>query len=450
MLTAPLQLILMEEQIQNAKCAYSFDTLDDDDVCISEFPPLNQRNFKLKADSKVIECSKTQPIAENDDSYTETLGTEVIKSTNNLVGFVHSENVLAHLDKLPKISGRASMVYKLIEAYGLLKYTRVLPSNAASETEMSRFHSADYLEFLKQCQCDEEGEEVPYNDETQEFGLSYDCPVFPDLFDYSCNVAGSTLTAAAAIVTSKVQTAINWYGGWHHALKDSASGFCYVNDIVLGILKLQEKFQRVLYVDLDLHHGDGVQDAFCATSKVMTISFHKFSPGFFPGTGKHEEIGIGRGKGYSLNVPLKDGIQDHEYTAVFMRIMDSVKATFCPDAVVCQCGADGLAGDPMESFNLTPLALGRCVFHLKKWSLPLLLVGGGGYHHCNTARCWAFLTAVILNKKLPPEIPDHEYFDQYGPTFELGVDKGNMRNQNNQKYLEVLVQQVLGVLQKLP
>ncbi|KAJ8315602.1 hypothetical protein KUTeg_007752 [Tegillarca granosa] len=178
-----------------------------------------------------------------------------------------------------------------------------------------------------------------------------------------------------------------------HVLKDSASGFCYINDIVLGILKLREKYERILYVDLDLHHGDGkydcmltliftmvmvgVEEAFSVTSKVLTFSVHKYAPGFFPGSGKLENIGYGKGKYYTVNIPLMDGVRDSDFIPLVCRLLQKVRDVYKPEAVVCQCGADGLAGDPTESFNLTHLALGRCVYFILSWGLKTLLLGGG-------------------------------------------------------------------------
>ncbi|XP_021344195.1 histone deacetylase 8-like, partial [Mizuhopecten yessoensis] len=126
------------------------------------------------------------------------------------------------------------------------------------------------------------------------------------------------------------------------------------------------------------------------------------------GSGQLEDIGIGKGKKYSINIPLQDGARDQEFVALFCRVIQKVRTVFRPEAIVCQCGADGLVGDPMDSFNLTPLSLGRCVYFLLDWALPTLLLGGGGYHHTNTARCWTFLTSVAVGKKLPSDIPDHQ------------------------------------------
>ncbi|XP_064884242.1 histone deacetylase 8 isoform X6 [Columba livia] len=195
---------------------------------------------------------------------------------------------------------------------------------------------------------------------------------------------------------------------WMASARDEASGFCYLNDAVLGILRLRQKFDRVLYIDLDLHHGDGVEDAFSFTSKVMTVSLHKFSPGFFPGTGDVTDVGLGKGRYYSVNVPIQDGIQDEKYYQICETVLKEVYAAFSPNAVVLQLGADTIAGDPMCSFNMTPEGVGKCLKYVLQWQLATLILGGGGYNLANTARCWTYLTGLILGRTLSSEIPDHE------------------------------------------
>ena len=114
--------------------------------------------------------------------------------------------------------------------------------------------------------------------------------------DFALTCAAGSLTAAALLLERRVRVAVNWSGGWHHARRDAAAGFCYVNDIVLAVHRLQAGFRRILYVDLDVHHGDGVEDAFSSTDKVLTLSIHKMEPGFFPGTGACNEVGFGKGR----------------------------------------------------------------------------------------------------------------------------------------------------------
>lgn len=337
-------------------------------------------------------------------------------------------------DQLLKVPRRASIIHGLIEAYGLLQHMTVKPPLPTGKEELTAFHSQDFIDCLEKLNHEEDSEK---DEELQmQFGLGYDCPIMPLVYDFSCAVAGATLQAAQSLIDCECRVAINWFGGWHHAKRDEAAGFCYVNDVVLGILKLREKFDKVLYIDVDLHHGDGVEDAFCFTPKVMTVSFHKYCPGFYPGTGTLQDVGTGKGKYYSVNVPLKDGITEEQYCHLFTNIMDEIYTCYSPDALALQCGVDTIADDPMQSFNLTPAAVAKCLRHVLDWSLPTLVVGGGGYNLANSARSWAYLTASVLDHKLPAEIPEHEYFLEYGPGYQLDISPSHLPNLNRDDYLE--------------
>ncbi|GAB1607852.1 histone deacetylase 8-like [Argonauta hians] len=373
------------------------------------------------------------------------------KPSNSLpkVAYIFNDNLLQWSNFGIKVRQRGKLVHALIEAYGLTELMRVVSPSRATFDEMSQFHCHSYLQFLESINNSEDEEK--YSEEAEQYGLSYDCPTEKGIFDYVSYIAGSTISAARCLVDKEnpCQIAINWFGGWHHAHRDSASGFCYVNDCVLGILELRKTFDRVLYVDLDLHHGDGVEEAFSVTSKVFTVSFHKLLPGFFPGSGSLEDVGFGKGIHHCVNVPLKDGIKDAEFVALFKRIMNEVIRVFSPQAIVCQCGADGIAGDPMNSFNLTSLSLASCVRYFANLKLPLLLLGGGGYNFCNTSKTWTLITATALGKKLPDNIPDHKYYITYGPSYEIGVDAGNRKDMNSYESIRNIYRRVVENLSQL-
>ncbi|XP_057231029.1 histone deacetylase 8 isoform X1 [Malurus melanocephalus] len=336
----------------------------------------------------------------------------------------------------------ASMVHSLIEAYCLLGQMNIVKPKVASMEEMASFHTDAYLQHLQK--VSEEGDDD--HPESVEYGLGYDCPATEGIFEYAAAVGGATITAAQCLLDGKCKVAINWPGGWHHAKKDEASGFCYLNDAVLGILRLRQKFDRVLYIDLDLHHGDGVEDAFSFTSKVMTVSLHKFSPGFFPGTGDVTDVGLGKGRYYSVNVPIQDGIQDEKYYQICESVLKEVYAAFNPNAVVLQLGADTIAGDPMCSFNMTPEGVGKCLKYVLQWQLATLVLGGGGYNLANTARCWTYLTGVILGRTLSSEIPDHEFFTEYGPDYVLEITPSCRPDRNEPQRIQEILNSIKGNL----
>jgi len=154
-------------------------------------------------------------------------------------------------------------------------------------------------------------------------------------------------------------------------------------------------FQRVLYVDIDVHHGDGVEEAFFTTNRVMTVSFHKYGD-FFPGTGHITDVGAAEGKHYALNVPLSDGIDDATFRDLFQCIMKKVMEVYQPDVVVLQCGADSLAGDRLGCFNLSVKGHADCLRFLRSYNVPMMVLGGGGYTIRNVARCWCYEVFFFL------------------------------------------------------
>lgn len=174
---------------------------------------------------------------------------------------------------------------------------------------------------LEDCQDSENESDEEINYKATEYGLGFDCPVWKGLSDYCCYIAGSTMSACQELCSrlKSNDIIINWFGGWHHAHRDKAAGFCFVNDIVLGILVLRKRFQRILYVDLDVHHGDGVEEAFESSKRVFTVSFHQMEDGFYPGSGKANDCGFGPGKGYAVNFPYKSGINGLLFKKYFDR-----------------------------------------------------------------------------------------------------------------------------------
>lgn len=223
--------------------------------------------------------------------------------------------------------------------------------------------------------------------------------------------------------------------------KSEASGFCYINDIVLGILELLKYNERVLYIDIDVHHGDGVEEAFYTTDRVMTVSFHKYGD-YFPGTGNLNDIGILKGKNYSVNVPLKDGITDRNYESVFVPVIDKVIEMYKPSVIVMQCGADSLSGDRLGCFNLSHLGHAACLKHVKGYNIPMLVIGGGGYTIKNVSKAWAYETSVILDVEIPEELPFTEFYSHYGPDYKIGVPINQMRDFNTKKDIEVIIEAI--------
>ena len=262
------------------------------------------------------------------------------------------------------------------------------------------------------------------------------------MYEFCQLSSGGSIAGAAKLNDGSTDIAINWAGGLHHAKKSEASGFCYVNDIVLGILELLKRHDRVLYIDIDIHHGDGVEEAFYTTDRVMTVSFHKYGE-YFPGTGDIEDVGAEDGKHYAVNFPLRDGIDDENYQGIFKPVLQHVMDWYNPGAIVLQCGADSLAGDRLGCFNLSLKGHAACVEFMKSFNKPLLILGGGGYTIRNVARCWTFETAIALETEVPNELPYNDYFEYFGPDFGLQISPTNMDNLNTPDYLQKCLEQLV-------
>ncbi len=284
-----------------------------------------------------------------------------------------------------------------------------------------------------------------YIRQLQRFNVGEDCPVFDGLFEFCQLYTSGSIGGAVRLNDNQADAVINWAGGLHHAKKAEASGFCYVNDCVLAILELLKKHQRVLYIDIDIHHGDGVEEAFYCTNRVMTVSFHKFGE-YFPGTGDVLDIGYSSGKNYAINFPLNDGMDDESYKKIFRPVIGKVMEVFAPGAVVLQCGADSLSGDRLGCFNLSLKGHADCVEFVKSFGVPTLLLGGGGYTLRNVPRCWTYETAVMLGEDVKDELPYNDYFEYFGPDHRLHLPVSNMENLNSPQYLEQTKIQLMEVL----
>jgi histone deacetylase 1/2 len=302
---------------------------------------------------------------------------------------------------------RIRMAHSLIMNYGLYSKMEIYRAKPASKYEMTQFHTDEYIEFLHKVTPDNmDG----FTKEQSKYNVGDDCPVFDGLFEFCGISAGGTMEGAARLNRGKCDVAVNWAGGLHHAKKSEASGFCYVNDIVLGIIELLRYKQRVLYIDIDVHHGDGVEEAFYTTDRVMTVSFHKYGE-YFPGTGELRDIGVGSGKNYSVNFPLRDGITDETYRNIFEPVIQAVMTYYGPEAIVLQCGGDSLSGDRLGCFNLSMDGHANCVRYVKSFGVPVIILGGGGYTMRNVARTWAYETGELVDEKMSKQLPFNDYYE---------------------------------------
>jgi len=296
---------------------------------------------------------------------------------------------------------RAKKTREILNSMGLLwgNGRSEVPPMPAERIVLKKFHSARYLHALKTAAAGR------WTAEALDMGIGTgDCPVFAGMYDYSVLACGATLTGANLILSGAADVAFNPSGGFHHAGPERASGFCYINDVALACIILAEQEKRVLYLDVDVHFGDGVAYAFYDRPDVMTISFHENPRVLFPGTGFEDEIGTGRGKGYCVNVPLPVGTYDQAYMKAFKAIALPLIGAYNPDLFVFELGADALAGDPLAHLYLTNNVYVEIIDHLLSFNKPILATGGGGYNIDNTVRAWVLAWSIFAGADIDRDI----------------------------------------------
>ncbi|MFX0101457.1 MAG: acetoin utilization protein AcuC [Candidatus Hodarchaeota archaeon] len=317
---------------------------------------------------------------------------------------------------------RVLLTWELIKGLGLDKHDDcvLLEPRLATDEELYALHTKEYVDFVKKVENLLDAGHLPY--ETIVEGLRYnlgpgDNPVFPKMHSGSSIVVGGTIVALEAVYEDNgIDKAFNAAGGLHHGMADLASGFCIYNDPAVAIKNLLKKHEKenlkILYIDVDAHHGDGVQHAFYSNPNVMTISIHETGRTLFPGTGFLADIGEGEGEGYSVNLPLEPYTYDDMYLEIFDDIVPEIVKIFDPDLIVSQNGVDTHCTDPLTHLGLTTgchQSIFKRIHDLAKKHThgKLLAVGGGGYNISVVPRSWTMLFAELLDcsNSLPEKIP---------------------------------------------
>ena len=335
--------------------------------------------------------------------------------------FIYSDSLSKHTlsETHPMKPVRLRYTYELLEAYGAFDAPNVslVSPRAASNDELLWYHSPEYIEAVRRLNDgDLSVDQLRFN-----FGPG-DNPAYQGIYDASALSTGATMTAVELLLSDEVDAAFSISGGLHHAMPSYAYGFCVFNDPVIGIKRLLAEGMRVAYVDIDCHHGDGVQHAFYDTDGVMTISLHESGAFLFPGTGHTQEIGAGRGRGYSVNVPLYPYTTDEVYLWAVREVAMPLLRRFRPDALVTQLGIDSHFKDPITHLALSVQGHAAVVEELAslgvgKW----LALGGGGYDLQAVARAWALDFAVMSEQRLSANIPQ-AYSEKYGVSSLRDVD----------------------------
>jgi len=291
---------------------------------------------------------------------------------------------------------RANRCYELIQRFHLLDHPdcRLVQPTPLSREDLKLAHSETYLKWLEQANAGK------FTLEMLEFGLgSQDCPVFPGVLEMNLLAAGATWKAAELVADGHCQFAFNPMGGYHHAGFAMAEGFCYINDIVIAARKLLDRGLRLAYVDIDAHHGNGVQDAFYEDDRVLVISLHESGKSLFPGTGFETEIGAGQGKGYTVNVPLLEMSDDEVFFYAFNEVVPPLVKAFQPDLVIGILGVDTMATDPLTHLRMTNNGFADICAILHQISPRWIGLGAGGYNLDNVARGWTLAWAVITGQE---------------------------------------------------
>ena len=324
----------------------------------------------------------------------------------NRAAFIYDERMSAHVlsDAHPMKPVRLGYVHSLLQSYGAFDApnSSVEKPREATKAELAWFHAPEYVDGVEAVgESRADADPARFN-----FGPG-DNPAYPGVYSAALLSTGASLSAAESLIDGRADAAFNISGGLHHAMPDHAYGFCVFNDPAIAIHRFLREGMKVAYVDIDCHHGDGVQHAFYHTDSVLTISVHESGAFLFPGTGFVQETGAGVGRGYSVNVPLYPYTSDDVYLWALKQTVIPLIRAFAPDVLVTQLGIDSHYKDPITHLALSVQGFARAVRALTavapaKW----LALGGGGYDLQAVARAWAAAYGIMSGQALPNEIPE--------------------------------------------
>jgi acetoin utilization protein AcuC len=331
---------------------------------------------------------------------------------------------------------RAKLTLDLCRRYDLIDrpWIRIVKPEPLDFEVLAEFHDAAYLKALQAVDsaavaselwpdtpAPQEGEFLTLDPKILEYELgTEENPIFSGVYDYSALAAGATFLGAKMVASGEVQVAFNGVGGFHHAGRDHAEGFCYVNDVAVAITHLLKEGLRVAFIDIDAHHCNGVQDAFYTDDRVLVISFHETGRDLYPWSGFENEIGEGKGRGYTVNVPLPQKTDDEAFVRAFEEIVPPLLEAYRPDMVIAELGADTHISDPLTHLSMTNFGYSQAVKKLIDGTPRLLALGGGGYDIYKTTRSWTLAWAILNGLE-----PRDEYAGiiggmMFGPEVEVG------------------------------
>lgn len=301
----------------------------------------------------------------------------------------------------PLKPARLRRTYELLESYGAFAKVAVESPRPCSQEDLLTTHSPEFVEVVDRLSA---GQHVPF---PHIYGFDTgDNPIFPGMWEASLLYTGASVDAAQAIMDGRGRAAMNISGGLHHAHYARAAGFCVFNDCAVAIHRLRRKFARVAYIDLDVHHGDGVQEAFYDDPTVLTISIHETGRTLFPGTGFVNEVGVREGTGYSVNIPLWPYTNDGIWLGAWREVGLPILKAFDPEAICLQLGTDAHYLDPLARLCLTAQGWLEAVKDVIALGRPIVALGGGGYNPTTVPRMWTLAFGELFGVHFPDETPE--------------------------------------------
>jgi len=300
---------------------------------------------------------------------------------------------------------RLKLTYELMRETNLFSSpdVEIIEPRQATREELLLFHDEEYVELVEDVSKSGEG-----------FLDLGDTPAFEGCYEASALAAGASLSAVDAVMSGSAEHSMNIAGGLHHAHPSRASGFCIFNDPAITIAYLKKKYsiQKVLYLDVDAHHGDGVMYGFYGDAGVLDVDFHEDGHHLFPGTGSTEETGEGEAVGLKVNVPLPPFTGNEPYMNLFREVVPKIVRKYRPNVLLLQCGADAHANDLLAHLQLTTKAYNEIADTIHELAHEvadghLIVFGGGGYNQANVARTWTLVASTLVRHSPPKYASEH-------------------------------------------
>lgn len=325
-------------------------------------------------------------------------------------------------DDHPFNQRRLLLMHDLMSSYGLLAESDIIAPRMATDEELALVHDARYIQFVR-----DQGHSEKELPQAASYGLgTEDVPCFQNMHESAALIVGGTLNAVDAVMKGQAEHAFNPAGGLHHAFRGRASGFCIYNDCSVAIAYLRKHWNaRVMYIDTDAHHGDGVQWAFYDDPNVLTVSIHETGKYLFPGTGNLSERGDGSGYGFSVNVPLDAFTEDDSFLEVYGELVSKLARGFKPDVILTQNGCDAHTFDPLTHLSCSmriyqdiPRLAHRLAHELcdGRW----IAVGGGGYDIWRVVpRAWTLVWSEMSDQPLEDGDLPSDWLKRWQPQTDL-------------------------------